>query len=61
MKYRHWIEKLISGNPLKGICRQTKGIQKEKFQIYELYSPKAQLEARSHPNMLTVQSALNET
>lgn len=48
------IRNYIQANP------QTKGFPKDNIQIYELYWAKAELEARSHPNMLAVQRALNE-
>jgi hypothetical protein len=48
------VQGYVANNP------QTKGYPKDNIQIYELYWVKAQLEARSHPNMLTVQKALNE-
>ena len=48
------VQGYIAANP------QTKGYPKDNRQIYEVYWAKAQLEARSHPNMLTVQRALNE-
>jgi hypothetical protein len=44
----------IAANP------QTKGYPADNPQIYELYWTKASLEARSHPHMLAVQSALNQ-
>jgi hypothetical protein len=48
------VQAYIGDNP------QTRGYPKDDIQIYELYWAKAQLEARSHPNMLTVQKALNK-
>lgn len=48
------VQGYIAANP------QTKGYPNDNIQIYELYWAKAQLEARSHYNMLTVQRALNE-
>lgn len=47
------VREYIANNP------QTRGYPKDNIQIYELYWAKAQLEARSHPNMLIVQKALN--
>lgn len=48
------VREYVGNNP------QTRGYPKDNIQIYELYWTKAQLEARSHPNMLIVQKALNE-
>jgi hypothetical protein len=52
--WKQQIHDYVSLNP------STKGFPAENPQVYELYWSKAQLEARSHPNMLLSQVALNQ-
>lgn len=53
LAWKQQIRDYVQANP------QTKGFPAGNIQVYELYWSKAQLEARSHANMLLTQTALN--
>lgn len=53
LDWKQDVRDYIAANPA------TSGFPKNNIQVYELYWSKAQLAARSHPNMLTTQRALN--
>jgi hypothetical protein len=53
LAWKQQIRDYVQANP------QTKGFPAGNLQVYELYWSKAQLEARSHANMLLTQIALN--
>lgn len=53
LSWKQSVRDYVKANPA------TRGFPADDIQVYELYWSKAQLEARSHDNMLLVQSALN--
>lgn len=53
LEWKQSVKDYIEVNPT------TKGFPSDNIQVYELYWSKAQLEARSHKNMLMAQTALN--